>query len=203
MVRTLFIGALLLSSGCMPFRRAKAPPPPPGPIPVRIPDQVSTAEPPPSFRTLPPPPAIETPTPDGRPTATTAVGLPSLPEAPTRRRVRPRVAVRRPALPDPVSPSAESATAEPAEPTYRLGELRTPRERDLLRRETEQLLDHCGVVLATIEGRTLTPMQSEMLNRVRTFAQQARETLDKDPGEARNYAAKGRTFADALLMELR
>ena len=46
-------------------------------------------------------------------------------------------------------------------------------------------------------------MQTEMVVRVRSFAQQARETMDKDPGEARNFAAKGRTFAEALLAELK
>jgi len=46
-------------------------------------------------------------------------------------------------------------------------------------------------------------MQTEMVSRVKTFTQQARETLEKDPGEAKEFAAKGRTFAEALLAELK
>lgn len=61
----------------------------------------------------------------------------------------------------------------------------------------------CSAALAAAEGRALTAMQSEIANRVRTFSQQARDALESDPGEARNFASKGKTFADALLAELR
>ena len=98
-------------------------------------------------------------------------------------------------------PPAE--TPAPETPLYRLGELRTPEEKEKLLRQTEQLIAQCAAALTAVEGRTLTAMQTEMVSRVRTFAQQARETMDKDPGEARSFAAKGRTFAEALLAELK
>ncbi len=88
-------------------------------------------------------------------------------------------------------------------PAYRLGELRTAEEKERLRRETDGLIRQCAAALSAAEGRVLTAVQAEMVNRVRTFAQQARETMETDPGEARNFAAKGRTFAEALLAELK
>jgi hypothetical protein len=42
-----------------------------------------------------------------------------------------------------------------------------------------------------------------MVNRIRVFVSQSREAADQDPNEARNLAARGKAFADALLAELR
>jgi hypothetical protein len=88
-------------------------------------------------------------------------------------------------------------------PPFRLGELRTADEKEKLRREAEQYIGQCAAALSAAEGRQLSAMQTEMVARIRTFSQQARDTMDKDLGEARNFAAKGRTVAEALLAELR
>jgi hypothetical protein len=84
-----------------------------------------------------------------------------------------------------------------------LGELRPQEERERLRRQSSHLLNTCAKALAAAEGRNLTPEQIEMVNRIRGFAQQAREFMDRDPVEARNLAAKGKSFADSLLAELK
>jgi hypothetical protein len=102
-----------------------------------------------------------------------------------------------------VTPPAAAESQVYEAPPYRLGELRTAEEKDRLKRQTEQFIEQCTAALTATEGRVLTPTQSDLVNRVRTFAQQARDTIDKDPSEARNFAAKGRTFAEALLAELK
>ncbi|MFN0101287.1 MAG: hypothetical protein ACKV2U_04250 [Bryobacteraceae bacterium] len=210
-LRVLLLWVLLLSGCVMPFRRAKAPPPP-GPIPVRIPDQVTSAEPAPPPQNLPAPPAIGTSATDTKPTSTKAVGLPPTLTAAPPEPERKEKPVKRAAMPPksavPVPAVTEtSEEAAPAPPPFRLGELRTLEETQRLRRQTEQLIEQCtatlSAALAAAEGRSLTSMQSEMVNRVRTFAQQAREAIEADPGEAKNFASKGKTFADALLAELK
>lgn len=199
---TGFLALVLLLGGCGPFRRAKMPPPP-GPTPARIPDQVASIAPAPPPKNLPVPPAIGGGTTDANPAAPSAVGLPTAkPPRPARRETPPvkRAATRAPAV---VAPSGQVEATAPELPPYRLGELRTADEKERLRRETDGLIGQCATALSAVEGRVLTAIQAEMVGRVRTFAQQARETMDKDPGEARNFAAKGRTFAEALLAELK
>ena len=201
---TVFLAAVLMFGGCGVFRRAKAPPPP-GPTPARIPDQVASLEPAPPPKNLPAPPPIGGGSAVAKPAATKTVGLPSTPTEGPPPIVKPKKPpVKRAAAPPPVvtaPPPVE--TPAPETPLYRLGELRTPEEKEKLLRQTEQLIGQCTAALTAVEGRTLTAMQTEMVSRVRTFAQQARETMDKDPGEARNFAAKGKTFAEALLAELK
>ena len=203
---TMLLAAVLLLGGCagLPFRRAKTPPPP-GPTPVRIPDQVASLEPAPAPKNLPPPPAISTTTASTKPASPNAVGVPSTPTAGPPRPPKTKAApVRRAAAPPPVvAPPVVVETPAPEAPAYRLGELRTADEKEKLRKQTEQMIGQCAAALTAAEGRSLTAMQTEMVSRVKTFSQQARETLDKDPDEARNFAAKGRTFAEALLAELK
>jgi hypothetical protein len=198
---TALLSAVLALSGCGlgPLWRAKAPPPPPGPVPVRLPDEISTAEAPPPTN-LPAPPAVGEPKPDAAPAEVAVKAIPDVPrQAPPRTRRRktvPKVAAEAP---------AENRTEEPVlvEPPFRLGGLLSAAEKDELRRQTEQMLGTCAAALAMAEGRALNGMQAELVNRVRSFSQQAREVQEKDPAGARSLAAKGRTFADALLAELR
>lgn len=200
---TIFLATILMLNGCGMFRRAKAPPPP-GPTPVRIPDQVTSLDPAPAPKNLPAPPPIGGTAANAKPAPTNALGLPETPTAgppPTVDAVKPPVK-RAAAPPAAAAPATVEAPVQEA-PAYRLGELRTPEEKEKLRRQAEQLIGECAAALTVVEGRNLTATQSEMVSRVRTFAQQARETIDKDPGEARSFAAKGRTFAEALLAELR
>jgi len=202
---TVILAAVLMLGGCGVFRRAKAPPPP-GPTPARIPDQVASLEPAPPSKNLPAPPAIGGTTAGLKPAATKTVGLPSTPTEGPPIIVQPKKqppVKRAAASPPPVVSAPPQMETAPEAPLYRLGELRTPEEKEKLLRQTEQLIVQCAAALLVVEGRTLTAMQTDMVNRVKTFAQQARETMDKDPGEARNFAAKGRTFAEALLAELK
>ena len=176
--------------------------PPPGPTPARIPDQVASLAPAPPPKNLSAPPAIGGAT-EANPAAPSAVGLPTAkPPRPARRETPPvkRAATRAPAV---VAPSGPLEATAPELPPYRLGELRTADEKERLRRETGGRIGQCATALSAVEGRVLTAVQAERVNRVRTFAQQARKTMDKDPGEARSFAAKGRTFAEALLAELK
>ena len=194
---TLLLSALLLGSSCGPFRHAKAPLPPPTPMPARIPDQISSTEPAPPPKNLPPPPPIAA-HPDTRPAPTAQMSIPTPPTAPPPRPARQKKAVKRAAVPPPVTAAEPSAP-----PAYRLGQLHTPEQRERLRKQTEDLLGVCTAAISATEGRQLTAMQTEIANRVRAFSQQARDTLETDPGEARNFASKGKTFADALLAELK
>ncbi|MBI2687645.1 MAG: hypothetical protein HYX27_15145 [Acidobacteria bacterium] len=202
----VLLAAVMLLSGCihLPFyRRAKAPPPPPGPIPVRIPDQVASVEPAPPPKSLPAPPAISAPAPDTKPTATAEMSIPQTPTSPPPRAAKPKKTTHRSAMPTPAQAGPAQAEEAPPAPPYRLGELRSPGEKATLRKQTEQLIESCNGAFSAAEGRSLTGTQAEMLSRVRSFAQQAREVLDKDPGEARSLALKARTFAEALLAELK
>lgn len=200
---TLLVSALLLGSSCGPFRQAKAPLPPPTPMPARIPDQISSTEPAPPPKNLPPPPPIAT-HPDTRPAPTAQMSIPTTPTAPPPRPARQKKAAKRAAAPPPpVAATPETAVEPSAPPAYRLGQLHTPEQRERLRKQTEDLLGVCTAAISAAEGRQLTAMQAEIANRVRAFSQQARDTLEKDPGEARNFASKGKTFADALLAELK
>lgn len=201
---TALLPVLLLLGGCAPFRRVQAPPPPPGPVPVRIPDQVTSLDPAPPPRNLPPPPPIAGGGTDAKAASTQAVGLQTAPAAAPPRPARSKRAAKQAKPLPPAEPAATEAEI-PVEsvPPFRLGELRSPEEREKLRLQADRMLGVCQAALAAAEGRNLTAMQAEMVNRVRGFAQQAREVMEKDPGEARNFAAKGRTFAEALLAELK
>ncbi|MBL8240664.1 MAG: hypothetical protein JNM66_24815 [Bryobacterales bacterium] len=202
MRRSALLAMVLLIGGCGPFRRAKAPPPPPGPMPVRIPDQVTSLEPAPPPKNLPPPPPISAPSGEGKPApSAAALGLPSTPTMGPPRPAKRKRAAKRVAPPPP--PAVAENEVPASAPVYRLGELRSTEEKESLRRQAEQHIAVCNAALVAAESRPLSPAQSDLVSRVRTFSQQAREVIDKDPGEARNLAAKGKTFAEALLAELK
>jgi hypothetical protein len=178
-------------------------------MPARIPDQLSSTEPAPAPKNLPQPPPIAAPGPDTRPAATAQMSIPKTPNLPPPRAARTKRAAKKAApvaaavnASTPPTASVEQAEEKPP-PVYRLGELRSPEEKAKLRNQAEWMIGVCNSALTAAEGKTLTASQAELATRVRTFAQQAKETLDKDPGEARGFAAKGRTFAEALLAELK
>ena len=161
------LAGILLLGGCGPFRRVQAPPPPPGPVPVRIPDQVTSLDPAPPPKNLPPPPPIAGGGADSKAASTRAVGLQTAPAAGPPRPARPRRTAKQAKPVPPAEPSAtEGEVQAEASPPYRLGELRSPEEREKLRQQTDRLLGVCQAALAAAEGRNLTPMQAEMVNRV-------------------------------------
>jgi len=166
---------------------------------------VTSTEPAPPPKNLPQPPTIATPRPDAKPGEAAVLALPKTPNVKPPRPPRTKRAAAKPAPAQPPAPveAAPAPEAPPAAPAYRLGELRPHEEREKLRRQCDHMLSACAKALAAAEGRTLTPEQSEMVNRIRGFAQQARESLERDPAEARNLAAKGKSFADSLLAELK
>lgn len=195
----LIIAALALGTSCGPFRRAKAPvPPPTRPVPARIPEVANTEKAPPP-RNLPAPPAIPTPEVE----STAVVGIPTTPNAPPRK--EPAVARRRsPVTATPQGEGSEKPLEAPGPaPPWRLGELVTPAQREALQRETEAMLSVCYKAIAAAEGRRLTVQQTETANRIRVFVQQSKESAEMDLTEARNLAARGKAFADALLSEMR
>lgn len=203
---TLVLTTILLLQGCGMTRlgRAKAPPPP-GPIPARIPDQVTSIDAPPPTN-LPPPPSLPAPAVDAKPSTAAELAISSTPTLPPPRPARSRKTTKRAAVIPPPQPPVEAAAevpVQPAAPPFRLGELRSPEEKERLKQQTEQMIGVCGAALTAAEGKPLTAAQTEMVARVRMFAEQAREAMEKDPAEARNFAAKGRTFAEVLLAELK
>ncbi len=133
----LLVGAML--TGCGPFRRTKALPPPPGPMPVRIPDQPTSTAPAPPPVNLPAPPPVEAKPVDAKAASTQVVGLKTTPTAKPPRPPRPKRRVAK-AKPEPAVEAAPAPEEPPsAPPVYRLGELRSPEERERLKQQT--LLD--------------------------------------------------------------
>ncbi len=90
---------------------------------------------------------------------------------------------------------------EPA-PLLQLGEVLSPQQRAELLKQTDAHLATSDRLLSVSANRNLSPAQTELLTRVRTLAQLAREARDRSPAEARNLAQRADLFAASLLEEL-
>jgi outer membrane biosynthesis protein TonB len=195
------VALLVLMTSCIPWRRTQMPAPPPRTIPARIPDQVSTADAPPP-KNLPAPPPMP-----AEPVITrsdAAAMIPKPPQSPPQT-VKPAPRKRQRVRPVPMPEErADKATEEPLpRPAWKLGQVMSTAERDALKKEADAMISAAAKAVATAETRTLSAAQSEFVNRIKVFSQQAKEALETDPMEARNLAARAKTFADALLADLR
>jgi len=120
--------------------------------------------------------------------------LPEVPEAPKRvtRRVAPPVVAPKP----PVVTLPES----PAPP--RLAQMFTPEE---LRENTKALdesLERVNQVLAKVEGKSLSPEQKEIAERIRTFRKQAEQVREQDLLTAVSLARRADLLAKDLIEHL-
>ena len=190
---SLLLGASLVSSGC--FFRKNKPQPPAAPLPAPPPVAASKPEP------MPPPPKVQPEKPDlaeGPPTAQ-EIDVPKPPPAPPRRARRPAGQTPPPA---PAETSTPNTVTPPSDPP-RLVQLLTPAEERRYQDQLDQYLKNVDVALGQAAARALTPEQTETAQRVREFAQQARDQRASDLVTAHNLALRANVLAQDLLRSFR
>jgi hypothetical protein len=165
---------------------------------------------------VPPPPAPRTPIPTSVPevsgpadvNATDASGaalepprgelgdihvdFPRLPAPPEPR--RPPVV----ATPKPPPPPVQ----EPPPPQPRLGQVFTAEQIREYNRSLDESLERVKNVLGRLAGRRLNPEQSEVVNRIRTFQNQAEQARDQDLVTAVSLARRADLLAQDLIGRL-
>ncbi len=194
MKTTALLSLALTLASCSALRPTRIPPPP-GPIPARIPSGPLKPVPPPSKPLPEPPPLEKTATADPKPLPPPSV---QLPPAPKRKAV-----ARKKKSPPPPKPPVETPAPEPEPaPLLQLGEVLSPQQRADLLRQTDTFLASSDRLFTVAANRPLSPAQTELLTRVRTLVQRAREVRDRSPAEARNLAERAALFATRLLEEL-
>lgn len=192
-ISSLLLFALTLAS-CGAFRSTRVPPPP-SPIPARIPSGPLAPVGPPSKPLPEPPPLENSPKAVANPLPPPSVKLPPAP--------RRTIIARKKKPPPPPPPPVETAVPEPEPaPLLQLGEVLSPQQRAELLKQTDAHLATSDRLLSVSANRNLSPAQTELLTRVRTLAQLAREARDRSPAEARNLAQRADLFAASLLEEL-
>jgi hypothetical protein len=110
---------------------------------------------------------------------------PPAPKPPARRPIRP--------APPVVTPPVEATPAPP-----KLGQMLTPEQTREYNRTIDESLDRVRKIVATMSRRTLTPDQTEILNRVLVFQRQAEENRAQDLMVAVSLAKR----ADLLAKDL-
>jgi|GEM_PF-6959458 len=194
MRRTSLLLILTLTS-CGAFRPTRIPPPP-APIPARIPAGPLAPVPPPSKPLPEPPPLQKSPAAEAKPLPPPAVQLPPAPKR--------KAAAKKKKKAPPPKPPVETPAPEPEPaPLLQLGEVLSPQQRADLLRQTDASLATSDRLFPVAANRTLSPAQTELVNRVRTLTQRAREVRDRSPAEARNLAERAGLFAARLLEELK
>jgi len=187
---------VLTLASCGAFRSTRIPPPP-APIPAPIPSRPLAPVPPPPQPLPEPPPLQKSPTAEAKP-----LPLPSLPLPPAPRRKI--AAKKKKKKAPPPKPPVEIPAPEPEPaPLLQLGEVLSPHQRADLLRQTDASLATIDRLFSVAANRTLSPAQNEVVNRVRTLTQRAREARDRSPAEARNLAERAGLFATRLLEELK
>jgi len=168
----------LASASCTHHRQARVfVPPPSQPRPFVLPPKPD----------LPEAPQIEAKTEAEIPPDSFST-IPVLPPPPAPPRRPPVVAAPKPVPPPPV--------AEP--PSPRLSQIFTADQLREYNRTLDESLTRVRTVLAVAGGRKLTPQQTEMVARIRTFLQQAEQARQQDLVTAVNLARR----ADLLAREL-
>lgn len=186
--------ASVANTGCL-FRKAKAQPPPAAPIPAPQPAVAQKPEP------IAPPPKVEQQKPDlaEAPAGAQDIDVPQPPPAPPRRPRRPVAQTTPPATSDPV-PNAP-ATPQPEPP--RLVQLLSPAEEKRYQTQLDQHLRNVDTVLGQAAARTLNAEQHDVVQRVRTFSQQARDQRNSDLVTAHNLAQRADVLAQDLVRGFR
>lgn len=188
----LLIASLLPAGGCI-FRKKK-PAPPPTQIPVAQPVPPSKPDP------LPPPPQVEAQLP---PLST----VPAPPEEIDVPEPPPQQQPRRPRRPPPATAQPVQDSPAPQAPTTpeppKLVQLLTADEQRRYQGELEQYLRNAEAIVTQANGRTLDGQQSDMIVRIRAFAQQARDQRETDLMTARNLAQRADVLARDLQRTLR
>ncbi|HVO96798.1 MAG TPA: hypothetical protein VMT15_01970 [Bryobacteraceae bacterium] len=118
-----------------------------------------------------------------------------IPEAPKRVPRRPAQHIDTP------KPVIAPAAPEPAAPP-KLAQMFTPEEFRQNTRTLEESLERVARALAIVEGKSLTPDQREIVERIRTFRKQAEQARDEDLLTAVSLAKRADLLAKDLLERL-
>lgn len=187
----LLAASVLPSSGCL-FRKKK-PTPPPAQIPVAKPAPPAKQDP------MPPPPKVEAQAPplSTVPAPPEEIDVPNPPPQQPRRPRRPTPAQAQPA------PQEPAPQVQPAPEPPKLVQLLTADEQRRYQGELEQYLRNADAIVAQASTRTLDAQQSDMVIRIRSFTQQARDQRETDLMTARNLAQRADVLAKDLQRTLR
>jgi hypothetical protein len=125
------------------------------------------------------------------------------PAAPTPQPAAPPAA---PSKPSPFPPASNSTTApapvRPAPvtpvPTPSLGAILTADQRKKLDGTYQSDLQQANTVLNSLKGRTLTPQETDTVNRARAFIRQAAQYHDRDLSTAADLARRARVLTQDL-----
>ncbi len=185
---------ILMAPACSLFRKSKPTSPPP----------VITAPPqpaPPAPAPLPSPPSLEPNSGAGLPKVSAPpIAPPSQPAPATRTRTTRRQA------PAPAQPGPATEPAAPVVPpgaTPLLTQLLTAAEQQTYNTAIDEALQRTQQNLARVAGRKLTAEQSQNLERITTFVQQANQARQADLVTARSLAQRADVLAQDLVNGLR
>ena len=143
---------------------------------------------------LPAPPETSTEVPPGEEITVTAT-LPPLPAPP-----KPQAVKITPPSPPPSVPSVVVEPPPPAPP--KPVQIYTAEERQAFVRELDDSLGRVQQVLARVENRSLNADQQSIVNRIKTFQQQALQERDQDLVAAVSLARRADLLARDLLGRL-
>jgi len=122
------------------------------------------------------------------------VDFPRLPAPPEPRRP-PVVATPKPPPPPP-------PVQEPPPPQLRLGQVFTAEQVREYNRSLDESLERVRNVLGSLAGKRLNPEQTEVVNRIRTFQNQAEQARDQDLVTAVSLARRADLLAQDLIGRL-
>jgi hypothetical protein len=194
--RRLIALVLALSAGstsCL-FRKPRARvfvPPPAKPRPP-LPTQVPQVAAPPEINTAT---GISAP-PQAADLGATTLEFPRLPAPPPAAPRRPPVV----ATPKPVPPPPPAP--EPAPPQPRLGQIFSGEQVKEYNRNLDESLERVRRFLGSLSGRKLNAEQTEVVNRIRAFQNQAEQARDQDLVTAVSLARRADLLAQDLIGRL-
>jgi outer membrane biosynthesis protein TonB len=145
---------------------------------------------------LPPPPPIQTKTPDLKPEVTQVIAEQPVPPKPKPKKKVVTKKTRPPVLASP--PPTETLPATDPASVPKLGELISEDQRAGYLRACDAGLARARQALNQLKGVSLTHEQTEAVERIRTFIDQAEQARQSDPRTARQLADR----ADLLSRDL-
>ena len=171
-------------SGCFGAKKKPLLPIPPPPAPVVRPEPLPTPE----------VPTPEVPAPNVKSVPPT-VRMP-----PAARPARPKPVPTAPVAPD--APKLEATKPAPPSPQPPLGAILSASTEHQFRTELDQLMVRARAVVERSNGQTLTGVQRETVERIRSFLEQANAAREKDPATALQLARRADLLGQDLAKSL-